>query len=118
MTKIEYRCTVCRAEGVKLWREYQTFADRTGLYCVSCAEKSRHANGKKCKLKLPRLEDGGKDPDCYSDQIGWLVPAVPDVEGEAFWGYTSVPQERVLWWHNQPLDKADEYGPLGVADVN
>jgi hypothetical protein len=101
--KIEYRCTLCGAEGVKLWREYQTFADQTELLCVDCAEKSPLASGKKCRLNFPRLEAGGKYPDVYSDQIGWLVPAVPDVEAESFWGYTSVPQDRVEWWKQLPL---------------
>lgn len=39
-----------------------------------------------------------------TDQIRWLVPAVPvENEPESFWGYTSVPQEGVVWWVNLPL---------------
>jgi hypothetical protein len=37
--------------------------------------------------------------------IGWLVPAVPTVEGDTFWGYTSIPQEGCEWWYRIPAIK-------------
>ena len=36
-------------------------------------------------------------------QIGSLIPAVPTFEGDAFWGYTAVPEEGVRWWRTLPL---------------
>lgn len=113
MKKITYRCTECGAEGVKLWREYMTFANHTDLYCVTCAEKSSHAHGSKCRVEMPRIGQPGVDIEkehYYSDQIGGLVPAVPDVEGGHFWGYTSVPQDRCKWWYGLPLRKVSHSG--------
>jgi hypothetical protein len=37
-----------------------------------------------------------------SDQIGWYVPAIPDMEGVGYWGYTSVPQAGIDWWRKLP----------------
>ena len=82
-----YECGECGASGVKLWRQYQTFLDHQELFCQVCAEADQG--------KL--LADG------YStDQIGWLVPAVPTAEGDTFWGYTSVPEDRCIWWRALP----------------
>jgi hypothetical protein len=81
-----YKCGKCKITGVKLWREYQTF--RPSLFCVHCAEK-----------------DQDKHLNIGCDQIGWLVPAVPDEEGVGYWGYTSVPQEGVRWWKSLPIEK-------------
>ncbi len=93
-----YECKDCGATGCKLWREYQTFLDHQVLRCVSCAEKNQD---KPCTLK-----ETGKKSDIlgsHSDQIGWLVPAVPTEENDTYWGYTSVPQPGVEWWKNLPL---------------
>ena len=30
-----------------------------------------------------------------------MIPAVPDEDGY-FWGYTSVPEDRCIWWKNLP----------------
>ncbi len=79
-----YRCSQCDAAGCKLWRQYQTFADEIQLLCASCAERDQK-----------REWDPAK-----GDQIGWLVPAVPTVDGYTYWGYTSVPSEGVHWWHS------------------
>lgn len=81
-----YVCSKCGASGVKLWREYNTLADLTDLYCRSCAEAD---------------QDRKLGVGC--DQIGWLVPAVPTNDGDgSFWGYTSDPPEGVTWWHSLP----------------
>lgn len=80
-----YSCSKCGVSSVKLWRQYQTLADQIELLCLECA----------CK-------DQDKDPAEVwkrSDQIGWLVPAVPTEDGDTFWGYTSVPQTGCVWWH-------------------
>lgn len=83
----DYKCSKCGATNCRLWRQYQTFADQIELLCCNCAEQDQ---GKKCELP------GG------SDQIGWLVPAVP-AGGGTFWGYTSVPDDGVKWWNDLPL---------------
>lgn len=83
----EYTCGDCGARGVRLWREYQTFLNHQTLRCVTCAL----ANQKRTADELR-----------YGDQIGWLVPAVPSEDGEAMWGYTSVPADGVTWWYSLP----------------
>lgn len=84
---IKYECGDCGANGVKLWREYNTFLEHITLRCARCAEKNQ-----KKTLDLLR-----------SDQIGWLIPAVPTPNKESFWGYTSIPQKDVEWWKRLPL---------------
>lgn len=93
MSKRPYICTSCGAEGVRLWREYQTFADHTQLLCIRCA----CADQEKDAVKRARKMSEGQ-----GDQIGWLVPAVP-CEPDTFWGYTSVPASGVVWWYALPL---------------
>ena len=95
-----YRCSVCGAQGCKLWREYQTFADHITLECGPCALMSQGKKG-------PIDRDGFRPCDIRcrgqkTDQIGWRVPAVPTEEGDTFWGYTSVPQRGVDWWRRLP----------------
>lgn len=82
-----YKCSECKAHGVRLWREYQSFT--ANLKCVDCSEKEQ-------KKKF----DASK-----SDQIGWRIAAVPDEEGVGYWGYTSVPAAGVKWWWALPLRK-------------
>ena len=80
-----YRCIGCDAEGVKLWRDYNTFLDHQTLKCRACAE---------AELDKPALP-------AKSDAIGWRVPAVPDAAG-TFWGYSFVPEDAVAWWRALP----------------
>jgi hypothetical protein len=98
-----YCCSECGQHGVKLWREYQTFADHINLTCGPCTVKDQDKEG--------HFRDDGKffckgslDPDRPSDAVGWRVPAIPTVEGDTYWGYTSVPTPGVLWWYRLPLD--------------
>ena len=75
----------CKRKNVKLWRKYQTLSDYTSLHCLNHFEKG-----------LVDIYKKG-----LSDQLGWWVPAIPaDDECNSFWGYTSVPQEKVDWWKN------------------
>lgn len=104
-----YKCSVCKIHGVKLWRQYQTFADQLELMCAECAIKDQSSGESssisKLAVKGPILvdEDGRHEGEHgKSDQIGWLVPAVPDEEGYSYWGYTSVPQAGVNWWKQLP----------------
>lgn len=93
---LDYRCSKCKAQGVKLWRQYQTFLEHVELLCFTCG-----------------LTDQGKSEaeTRNTDTIGWLVPAVPTNDG-TFWGYTSVPQERVDWWERLPKRAAGTASPL------
>jgi hypothetical protein len=81
-----YRCHKCKAKGCRLWRQYQTVSPR--VLCCECAEVDQ-----KQPLKIAE-----------HDSIGWYVPAIPDEDG-SFWGYTSVPQDRVDWWRSLPIRK-------------
>jgi hypothetical protein len=93
--KIVYTCKDCGACGVRLWREYNTFLDNITLRCRACA----------------MLNQPGK-ASADSDAIGWLIPAVPTVEMDTFWGYTSVPQDRCAWWDALPVEEAAEVTQL------
>jgi hypothetical protein len=79
--QLEYRCHGCGALGVKLWRQYQTFASVSELLCMRC-----------CESKQARKLDGV--------WIGNRCPAVLTAERDTFWGFTSVPEDRLLWWMN------------------
>jgi len=96
-TPADYKCDSCGATGVKLWREYQTFADCTELRCARCAAKVSDKDISNMEVDGSRKTDLGK-----IDQIGWYVPAIP-VEGQnTYWGYSSVPDEGVKWWRGLP----------------
>lgn len=79
-----YVCSKCEAHGVRLYRQYQTFADRIQLLCTACA-----------------LIDQKKSEPDETHTIGWLVAACPS--GDTFWGYTNVPKEIVDWWNALPV---------------
>lgn len=86
---IDYHCSKCKVKGVKLWRQYQTFADNIELECAVCAAPGVEVDDKgTCESKII----GGR-----TDQIGsWMVPAIP--VGDTYWGYSSVPSQDVEWW--------------------
>lgn len=89
---VDYTCSKCKAQGIKLWRQYQTCADAQELVCAKCG----------CPDKIVD-EDGRVERDDFgkTDQIGsWLVPAVP--VGDTYWGYSSVPSQDVEWWRKLP----------------
>lgn len=94
----DYVCCKCGLGGRKLWRQYNTFASHIELMCVDCAAEDQ---GK----ELKNVTENGRRDNKYgrSDQIGWLVPAIPTEDGETFWGYTSVPAAGVDWWREIPL---------------
>ena len=83
-----YICGRCNIDGVKLWREYNAFLDHQQLLCGDCASKDQD--------RPVDISD--------SDQIGWMVPAIPTEDGKTYWGYTSVPQDGCDWWHGLPLN--------------
>ena len=101
MIPVDYTCAGCGAHGVKLWREYQTFAERTSLLCGDCTAKDQ-------KRPLD-LSDG--------DQCGRRVPAVPTLNPDApWWGYTSVPAEGCAWWKALPLRLTGEWPVRGGVE--
>lgn len=118
--RIVYRCSKCGVAGCKLWREYQTFLNHQELYCVRCACLDQPDKG----AKPEDFDAGGYHPSKYryddgheidmgpTDQIGWLIPAVPTEEGDTFWGYSSVPEPLVRWWRSLPTQPGTT--PAGV----
>lgn len=94
----EYRCADCDRQGVKLWREYQTFSPK--LLCATCAAKDQE---KAIRSIDPNGKISFEGTAHTTDQIGWYVPAVPTEEGTGYWGYTSVPDDGIAWWQNLPL---------------
>ena len=86
---MDYKCGICGESNLKLWREVYS---EIKLMCVDCAHKYQEEDIAEFDVKK-------------CDQIGWMVPAVPTPEGDNFWGYTSVPQDGVDWWHSLPLRK-------------
>lgn len=92
--------------GCKLWREYKTCADDTDLLCCDCAAKSQGKDVSTINEKGLYVSDYGR-----TDQIGWLVPAVPTEDGTTFWGYTSVPPEGCTWWRQLPTRAPKQSSP-------
>jgi hypothetical protein len=93
MVPDNYRCDVCGAHGVKLWRECRSTAFRTKLFCVHCAEKDQRDNLAGCDS----LFSSG-----IGDGIGSLCPAVPVAGKSTYWGYASIPEEGTRWWEDLP----------------
>ena len=96
-TPPDYTCSRCGAHGVKLWRQYNTFASHIELMCGECALADQHENG-------PIDDDGTRAFVGVRriDQIGWMVPAIPTAEGDTYWGYSSVPTAGREWWRRLP----------------
>ena len=92
---MKYECGVCGIDGVKLWRLYQTFLEHQELTCAKCSCDKENIIDTVDSLGMIKRKYG------KSDQIGWRVPAVP-TDDETFWGYTSVPQDKVDWWKALP----------------
>lgn len=94
----DYKCVQCGATNCKLWREYNTFLEHQRLLCAPCTA----ADQKKSIIDIDA--DGNRTDDIgfKTDQIGWMVPAVPTEECDTYWGYTSVPMPGVNWWKNLP----------------
>lgn len=93
---IDYVCK-CGARWCKLWRQYNTFLNHIELMCVDCAGKDRNVDVSSVNAEGYIDSRYGK-----TDQIDGLVPAVPTIEKDTFWGYTSVPPDRVKWWRELP----------------
>ncbi|MFY9224678.1 MAG: hypothetical protein WAQ98_18540 [Blastocatellia bacterium] len=109
----DYKCSFCHHQGCKLWREYQRYLEYQSLYCVDCALKNQKMEGTFVREDGKYLYDKGKATDLktgqlvdyerWTDQLEWLVPAVPLEDEDTFWGYTSVPANGADWWKKLPL---------------
>ena len=71
-----HNCSVCKRNGVKLYRYYGSFLRDDEIFCGTCAPKGEieHQN---------------------------LVPLCEDIDGSV-WGYTSVPQDAIDRFHALP----------------
>ncbi|MBR1605921.1 MAG: hypothetical protein IJ660_07460 [Alphaproteobacteria bacterium] len=99
-----YKCQICGATHVKLWRKYQTLVCDNTLVCASCLSRMHKEDG--FTPIFSQTKDGGRWLNRYgqlrSDSIGNYVPAVPTEENDTFWGYTSVPKKGCDWWSKLP----------------
>lgn len=105
-----YACTGCGEIGVKLWRDYNTCASAIELKCATCLTPSRKFGD--ARDNEPEANDSPYDDDGVftfrnGDQLGGMVPAVTTEDGDTFWGYTSVPADRVQWWYSMPTYRDD-----------
>lgn len=90
-----YRCGACGKSGVKLWGGYITYED---LKCAACAMSDQKADVT-LDVHGCHVADNGQPVDT----IGWLVPAVPQVDDySTYWGYGSIPDAGYMWWSNLP----------------
>jgi len=94
-----YTCDDCGAHGVKLYREWQTLADRTALLCAPCAAKNQEKDISDMDAEGHYHESDGH----RTLQIGRFVSAIPTEEGGAFWGWTWTPDNGVAWWERLPI---------------
>ena len=68
--------------------------------CCDCAAKDQD---KTVEVSTINAKGSMKGQFGDSDQIGWMVPAIP-VAGETgmYWGYCAVPQEDCEMWYKLP----------------
>lgn len=99
-----YECA-CGARGCKLWRDYMVGAPLL-LFCCECA-------GAQQKHDVSAIDERGRSPSVggWYGSIGSLVPAVPTIECDTFWGDTSVPQDGVDWWWRLPTKRSLKADP-------
>lgn len=95
---MKYKCHKCGVSGVKLWRQYNTFLEHQRVMCVDCTLIDQGLVGTHVSEDGYNQSEYGK-----TDQLSWMVPAVPTIEMDTYWGYTSVPEDRVKWWRELPL---------------
>lgn len=95
-TPENYVCSKCGSTGVKLWRPYGS--THIELMCGFCASESE-------KIKFSTINENGCRYGDFgeTDQIGGFIPAVPTLENDTYWGYTSLPTVGYNWWRSLPL---------------
>lgn len=94
---IRYLCWQCRAQGIKLWREYGAFAHQPRLLCAPCAGNDQGVNVDTLDETGRILREGKK-----TDQIGAFVPAVLTDDAQDLWAYTAVPRKSAEKWRALP----------------
>jgi len=109
---MKYECHTCGSQNCKLWRESHCYSkDPIPLKCWKCLEDFGHT------INLS-LTDQVHDSEL--NDVNW-VPAVPYDE-DSYWGYTSVPENRVQWWKNLPdkpfSETKKEKPKIGAWDVD
>lgn len=92
----EYRCDVCDADSVKLWRN--NGLGHPSLFCAICAADGQGVDIGGIDAKGLYTDESG-DSTCH---IGDLSPAYPMEDGVSFWGSSQVPQEVEAWWRALP----------------
>ena len=98
-----YKCAGCGATKCKLWRKYRK--NYPDLLCAKCASKKEKVGSEDIddNGEHPCKKNGGKPRTAW---IGSYVPAIPDEEGEGFWGYSGLsgyaPPEAQNWWRSLP----------------
>jgi len=95
-----YKCSVCDAMGCKLWRMHNS--KETDLRCCRCASNVTSEPIDTINHEGVLMSEIGGGLSVPTDCIGRYTPAVPDEEGEGFWGQTNVPKEGVDWWTTLP----------------
>lgn len=112
-----YRCSRCAAHGVKLWRQYNRSVPYLELLCCRCADPKRAAD-MSIDGRSPENDDPPKRRSDQLDDIvgktGPLVPAVPTVECDTYWGYSAVPVAGCAWWRALPRWPGDAMRPFYV----
>lgn len=91
-----YTCGTCGANGVRLYREYNTFLEQQSLRCRACViveTGGPYYNGDSSYARPHEHQLG---------QSHTLILAVPTEDGETFWGYTSIPGAGIDWWNRLP----------------
>ncbi len=82
ISKVVPKCGACGVTGVRIYRAYGMFRRPETDRCNACvADTSR----------------------------GWMVPCILTDDGEAAWGYSSVPQEQCEAFY--AMDEADKSKP-------
>lgn len=111
---MKYICSNCGVKNCKLWRQYNS--TQIQLKCAKCSgedistldqdgtvESSIFKRGAPVTLNTGKIGYFGEDvPMPRTDQLGSLVPAILTADGDAFWGYTSVPSFEIACWKKLP----------------
>lgn len=110
----DYTCSGCGARELKLWRELHVVE----LKCAACATPTQVKSDAAYKDACMRVLDAdGVFTFTDGDQLGGLVPAVPAEDGVTFWNYSSVPSDRVQWWHALPTYRDTALEVRGLRNI-
>lgn len=103
---IEYQCTNCGVQGVKLWREPGVFMSRIHPKCADCAVEHERIRGHIPASFTPwDVDKDGAHASANRGKvytIGTLAPAIPTVDMQSFWGYLCTEPGRFKWWQRLP----------------